>query len=498
MHMPATAYHRLEERFRRIAVLRDIDSLLHWDMSTVMPLGAAAPRAEQMAAIKVLCHELLTAPDMGELIGAAQAVGGLDPWQAANLAEMRRQWLHASAVDAGLTEALAKATSACEMIWREARPRRDFASVRGALQTVLDLTIQSAQAKADILGLSPFDALMDSFEPGVGEAEVDRIFAPLVKALPDLLARITERQKAAPPIPLEGPFPAAKQREICLKLMGLLGFDFEQGRLDTSLHPFCGGAAGDVRITTRYDEGNFTKSLMGVLHETGHALYEQGLPAQWRYQPVGRVHSMAIHESQSLLIEMQVCRSREFLTFAAPIIAHSFAGNGAAWTPENLHRHYTRVAPGAIRVDADEVTYPLHISLRYRLEKAMLARDLALGDLPAAWNEGMNKLLGFTPAHDGEGCLQDIHWFDGAWGYFPSYTLGAMAAAQLYEAATAAEPGIGPSVAEGSFAPLLSWLRRNVHGEASRLRAMDLVHRASGRPLDANALLRHLERRYLA
>jgi len=498
MDMPVTAYRRLEERYRRIALLRDIDSMLHWDMSTVMPAGAAEPRAEQMAVIKVLCHGLLADPETGEAIAAAQEEGGLDSWQAANLAEMRRQWLHASAVDAALTERLAKATSACEMAWRAARPKGDFAAVRPLLQTVLDLTRRSAEAKAQSLGLTPFDALMDAFEPGVGAKEIDRLFAPLMAALPDLVARITEHQKSKPPLPLEGPFPAAAQRALCRRLMEFLGFDFERGRLDTSLHPFCGGAAGDVRITTRYDESNFTKSVMGVLHETGHALYEQGLPARWRYQPVGRVHSMAIHESQSLLVEMQVCRSRGFLTFAAPMIAEAFGGQGAAWSADNLYRHATRVAPGAIRVDADEATYPLHVLLRYRLEKAMIAGELALADLPAAWNEGMKELLGFTPAHDGEGCLQDIHWFDGAWGYFPSYTLGAMAAAQLFEAATAAEPAIRPAIGKGDFAPLLAWLRTNVHSQASRLRAMDLIHQASGRPLEAGALLRHLERRYLA
>lgn len=498
MHMPATAYHRLEDRFRRVAVLRDVDGILNWDMSTVMPAGAAEGRAEQLAAVKVLCHELLTDPEMGELIAAAAADGSLDSWQKANLAEMRRQWLHASAIDAGLTEALAKATMACEMVWRIARPKSDYAAVRESLQCVLDLTRQMAQAKAEKLGVSPFDALMDAFEPGIGEAEVDRLFAPLIAALPDLLGRAIERQKSTPPIPLEGPFPADAQRELCLRFMKALGFDFTLGRLDTSLHPFCGGAAGDVRVTTRYDENNFARSVMGVLHETGHALFEQGLPANWRYQPVGRIHSMALHESQSLLIEMQACRSSEFLGFAAPIMAEAFGGTGAPWRAENLRRHYTRVTRSAIRVDADEVTYPLHVLLRYRLEKAMLAGDLALDDLPAAWNDGMKELLGFTPANDGEGCLQDIHWYDGAWGYFPSYTLGAMAAAQLFEAATTADAAIFPAIGRGDFAPLLAWLRRHVHGEAQHRPAMAIIQRATGRALEASALLRHLERRYLA
>lgn len=498
MHMPAKAYQRLEDRFRRIAVLRDVDGILNWDMSTVMPAGAVEGRAEQLAAVKVLCHELLTDPETGDLIAAAEADGSLDGWQKANLAEMRRQWLHASAIDAGLTEALTRAASACEMVWREARPKSDYAAVRMPLQGVLDLTRQMAQAKAEKLGVSAFDALMDAFEPGIGEAEVDRLFASLIAALPALLDRAIERQKRVPPIPLEGPFPADVQRELCLRFMKALGFDFAQGRLDASLHPFCGGAGGDVRVTTRYDESNFTRALMGVLHETGHALFEQGLPAKWRYQPVGRVHSMALHESQSLLIEMQACRSPQFLAFAAPVLAEAFGGTGAAWHAENLQRHYTRVTRSAIRVDADEVTYPLHVLLRYRLEKAMLAGDLALADLPGAWNDGMAELVGYTPKNDAEGCLQDIHWYDGAWGYFPSYTLGAMAAAQIFEAASRMEPDILPAIGRGDFAPLLAWLRRHVHGEASHMPALAIIRQATGRALDADALLHHLERRYLA
>jgi carboxypeptidase Taq len=491
------AYPQLEARFKRLTVLGDVDSMLHWDMSAMMPLGAAAGRAEQMAAVKVLCHQLLTAPEIPDLIAAAEAEQGLGSWQSANLAEMRRQSARARAVDEELTEALARAVSNCEMRWRQAKRDADFEFVRPGLQTVLDLTRQEAQAIAEALDTSPYDALIDGFDAGLRESEIDRLFAPLVENLPELLGRILERQKSAP-LPLDGPFPVAAQREIGLKLMALLGFDFAHGRLDQSLHPFTGGAFGDVRLTTRYDEGNFAKSLMGVLHETGHALYEQGLPEDWGYQPVGRAHSMMLHESQSLLIEMQACRSKEFLTFAAPMIAQSFGRSGAAWSPDNLIRHYTRVQPGLIRVDADEVTYPAHVLLRYRLEKALIAGDLPLKDLPHAWNRGMEELLGATPANDAEGCLQDIHWFDGAWGYFPSYTLGAMAAAQFFQAAVEAEPGILPGIAKGDFGPLVAWLRRHVHGQGSRLTPSELIHQATGKPLDAAVYLAHLERRYLA
>jgi carboxypeptidase Taq len=236
---------------------------------------------------------------------------------------------------------------------------------------------------------------------------------------------------------------------------------------------------------------------MGVLHETGHALYERGLPTVWRRQPVGDARGMAMHESQSLLVEMQACRSREFTGFLAPLLREAFAGEGPAWETENLYQLNTRVKRSLIRVDADEVTYPAHVVLRYRLERALIGGELTLRDLPAAWAEQMQALLGIAPPDDRSGCLQDIHWYDGAWGYFPAYTLGAMIAAQLFDAAKRADPAILSGIAHGDFAPLLAWLRANVHGHGSLHSTAALVERATGRPLDARVYERHLKSRYL-
>ena len=253
-----------------------------------------------------------------------------------------------------------------------------------------------------------------------------------------------------------------------------------------------------MRITTRYDEADFRSALMGVMHETGHALYERGLPAAWRGQPVGEARGMVLHESQSLLMEMQVCRSQAFLAFAAPLLRKAFGGDGPAWEADNLYRHYTRVEPGLIRVEADEVTYPAHVILRYDLERAMIAGDLAPADLPGAWAEGMRRLLGLTPPDDRLGCLQDIHWYDGAWGYFPTYTLGAMVAAQIFKAAVAAEPSIPEAIARGEFGVLVGWLRVHVHAKGSMLSTRALLVEATGRELDPEAFKSHLQRRYLA
>ena len=433
------AYRALEGRFKQLADLRGALAILNWDRQTMMPAGGNGVRADQIATLEQLAHERLTSAESGDLLDRAeQEADALDAWQAANLREMRRSYRRATALPPELVAALARASTEAEMIWREARARADFSLLRPALEEVLRLTREAAAAKAEALGLAPYDALLEGYEPGLSSAEIDRLFAPLAAFLPDFLDRVLARQVA--PLPLAGPFPAARQKALGERLMKALGFDFEHGRLDESAHPFCGGVPDDVRMTARYDESDAASGLMAVLHETGHALYNAGLPKAWRGQPVGRARSLAVHESQSLLIEMQVCRSRAFQGFLAPLLAATFEGDGTALAADNLYRRAIRVERSLIRVDADEVTYPLHIILRYRLEPALLAGDLPLADLPGAWNEGMRELLGVVPATDREGCLQDIHWAGGAIGYFPCYTLGAMMAAQLYEAMRAALP----------------------------------------------------------
>ena len=279
--------------------------------------------------------------------------------------------------------------------------------------------------------------------------------------------------------------------------MAAIGFDFDRGRLDVSHHPFCGGGSEDIRITTRYDIDDFSSSLMGIMHETGHAMYEMGLPKAWRYQPVGAPLGMAIHESQSLLIEMQVCRSRSFLNYAGPLMQEFFGVNNNELGIENLYRLYTHVEPGFIRVDADEVTYPAHIILRYRLERALISGDLSLPDLPTAWNDGMQKLLDIEPPNNRLGCLQDIHWPSGDFGYFPTYTLGAMIAAQLYYAAKLDIPSIESEIEEGKFSTLMTWLSKNIHSHGSRFSADQLLNTVTGSSLDPAIFQSHLKNRYL-
>jgi len=497
---PTSAYAKLEQRFRRLSALQEATGMLYWDMSTVMPDGGRPARAEQLATLGVVCHEILTEAATAELLDQAEGeAGGLTHWQRANLAEMRRSHTHATALDSDLVEAMSKAATACEAVWREARPKGDFALVYPLLSEVLNLARQAAAAKAEKLGCTPYEALMDQFEPGAREADIDRVFADYGAFLPDFLPRVLEHQaRRGGPVEPKGPFPQAVQKELAKRVMQGLGFDFAHGRLDESLHPFCGGVPEDVRITTRYSEDQFVQALMGVIHETGHALYERNLPAEWRLQPVGVARGMVVHESQSLLMEMQAARSAQFCRHLSGLLRETFPGNDAALAPDNLQRLYSRVQPGFIRVDADEVTYPAHVILRYQIEKALFRGELQLAEVPGIWREEFKKLLGLDVPSDREGCLQDLHWYDGAFGYFPCYSLGAMTAAQLFEAACRAHPEIPAEIEQGKFGTLQGWLKANVHSLGSSLTTPEIVTHATGRPLDVDVFKRHLERRYLS
>lgn len=491
------AYAQLEKKFKRILVLGDAAAILQWDMASMMPKGGAASRAEQMATLATLRHSMMTTPEMADLLNEAQAKGGLNDWQDANLHEMQRTHTHATALDESLVEAISRATSSCEQLWREARPEGNFKKIAPHLKEVLNLTRQAAAAKSDKLKCSLYDALLDQYEPDGKSERIGPIFDRLEAFLPDFLQTVLEQQKDHTFLKPEGPFPIEQQKQLGKRFMDAVGFDFNHGRLDVSLHPFCGGTPDDVRLTTRYDENDFTSALMGVMHETGHALYERGLPLQWRNQPVGSARGMSLHESQSLLLEMQVCRSSAFLEFATPHISEVFDRTGPAWSIKNFTALYREVKPGFIRVDADEVTYPAHVILRYKLERALIQGEMEVEDIPAAWNESMQRMLGITPASDREGCLQDIHWYDGAWGYFPTYTLGAMTAAQIYEAAKQATPDIETQISKGNFAPLMLWLQENIHSAGSHLSSADLMIKATGQPLDPEIFITHLKNRYL-
>ena len=492
-----SAYNALEARFRRLGLLGGAAGILHWDWATMMPPGGAEPRAAQLAELALIRHETLTDARVPDLLDEAEAdADSLDDWQRANLTRMWRRWRQAAALPAALVQALSEASSHCEMVWREARPASDFAAFAKAFEPLLGLVREKAAALGEALDCAPYDGLVESYEPGLRCATIDPLFDDLANFLPAFLGEVREAQAdtGAPP-PVSGSVEA--QQVLARRLMTALGFDFDHGRLDVSLHPFCGGSAGDIRITTRYDEADALSGLMGVLHETGHALYEAGLPEAWRYQPVGQAGGMALHESQSLLIEMQACRSRPFMHFLTPLLVEHLGGGATSADAEMLYRQAIRVEPGTIRVDADEVTYPAHIMLRYRLECALIADDLSCDEIPGAWAEIHQDLLGLRPENDAQGCLQDIHWSVGEIGYFPSYTVGALMAAQFFDAAARAEPELWPAIERGDFSPLFGWLRANVHSLGSRHEGPALLERATGAPLGTAVFKAHLQCRYL-
>jgi carboxypeptidase Taq len=487
-------YSNAVAKFARINTLNEATSIINWDSATMMPPGGAASRGDQMAVLAGISHDLLTDPTLADDLAEAHAPN--DGWSTANLTLMREEQTRATALPRDLVEALTIASNNCETTWRDARPNSDFAAVQAQLTELLNLTRQSAQILGETLSLSPYDALMTTHQRGITAADVTPIFARYETFLATALPAAEERQRANPTDPLPpGPYPIAIQEQICRRLAEETGLDFAHARLDSSAHPFSGGTPADSRITNRYDEANPCAALMGTLHETGHAMYEQHLPKSHARQAVGFAAGMATHESQSLIIEMQAVRSDAYLAYLAPILTQAFARQITVSMLKSDLRH---VARSFIRVDADELTYPAHVLLRFRLEQALLSGDLTVADLPAAWNDGIQNLLGITPPDDRRGCLQDIHWYAGSFGYFPSYTLGAMAAAQLMSAARKATPDIDTALAIGDFSPLNGWLNQNIHAQGARLGFNELLIAATGEPLNPAAFETHLTNRYLA
>ena len=496
--MPATPYKQLEQEWQRLHAFSGALSLLRWDAAVMMPRGSADVRGEQLAAIETEQHALLTSPRVSRLLDRAQAgANSLDDWQRANLREMVRQRDHAIATPVSLISRLARATSVAEVRWAEAREKQDFNLFAPHLEEVLQLVRDKAALLGQALNLAPYDALMDGFTPGVRSAEIDPVFRTLSRRLPGLIREAIERQSASPALPVSGKFTPGRQRALIVEVMKAFGFRFDRGRLDESDHPFTEGVAGDIRVTTKLDQSDPFRGLLAAMHETGHALYDLGVPREWRAQPVGKERGMALEESQALFMEMVVCRSRAFLRYLGPLLEKHFGVSGPEWEPDNLYRLLTQVRRGAIRVDADELTYPMHIVLRYGIEKDMLEGRLAVRDLPEAWNKGMQDRLEVRPETAAQGCLQDVHWAHGAFGYFPSYAIGEVVAAQLFEALRMATPDLDERLAAGQFGVVTDWLAQNVHAQGARFTPQELVQHVTGKGLSAAMALRYLEARYL-
>lgn len=490
------AYKNLEERFSDYTALKSIDALLNWDASVMMPEKGLTQRARHAAVLGVKIHAILTDIDTGRWIEKAQDEK-LNAWQSANLNIMKRLHAHATALTPAMVTKRSMQEAKTEMTWRQARAANDFLMLKPELDALLAMVREAAEVKSQKLGLTPYDAMLDSFAPNMRSAEVDVIFDDLAAFLPGVLEETLRLQKK--PIPIRGPFPTDAQEKLSREVAKIIGFDFSRGRLDISTHPFSSGIGNDVRITTRYNENNLLGALRATMHEAGHAFFDQNTPKEWQHQPVGVSNNMgmAIHESQSLSLDMQLGCSIEFFELIAPCVQKTFGGSEPAWSAENLQRMATEVSRGLIRVEADEVSYPLHVILRYRLERQLISGDLKVADLPAAWNESMQKLIGITPPNDAQGCMQDIHWHAGYYGYFPSYALGALLAAQLVNKMQQDIPDVFARVRQDDIASFNGWLRKNIHEQGCLYSPAALVEKATGSKMSPIFLKRHLSRRYL-
>jgi carboxypeptidase Taq len=497
MTQSTRAYDGLCQVHARIHRFQHLLSLAHWDQASFMPPGGNEARTAALTELTGLIHRTRTDPALADLLARAQHEN-LEDWEAANLREMQRDWTMATALPDALVQRRSEAVSRCGQAWRVQRPANDWAGFATNLKQMLAVTREQAQLLSDRLGVAPYDALMNHYEPGASVNEVAQVFGEVRQWLPGLLKQILAHQQKQVVLPAKGPFPIAAQQQLNQDIMALLQFDFNAGRLDVSTHPFTGGVPEDVRMTTRFDEQDFLLSLMSTIHETGHGRYEQRLPRKWLGQPVGIARSMAIHESQSLSFEMQLCRHPGFARLLSPMLIKAF-GAQDAFEPGNLYRLLTRVEPGFIRVAADEVTYPAHIILRFDIERALIAGEAQVDDIPALWDEGMRDLLGVdTRGNFADGPMQDVHWPEGLFGYFPCYSLGAMYAAQWFATMRREMPDLDDRIAAGDLNSAFNWLDAHIWSQGSRWTTPELARRASGETLNPAHFRAHLEARYLA
>lgn len=489
------ALARLLERLTEIHNLDMANAVLNWDQRTYMPEKGGDARAKQLATLAKLSHEMFVSKETQDLLAAAEAEmpagGGADSPQVAMLRVTRRALDKATRVPTALVVALTETASRGEDAWQAARANNDYAAFAPWLEKLLDLKRQYAAAV--VPGVPIFDALLDDFEEGMTSAELDPVFATLKRHSVPLVAAIQERGKKITEEVLKRGYEKGAQEAFCRFILRECGFPFERGRLDTTVHPFCTNfSRDDVRITTRWEPDWLPGALFGCMHEMGHGFYELGIAPEFEATPLGGGVSLGVHESQSRLWENMVGRSREFWNRYYGELQKAFPSQLADVPLDVFYESINCVRPSLIRVEADEVTYNLHIILRYEMETALLNKDLSVADAPAAWNQRMQKYLGIAPPTNREGILQDVHWAFGGFGYFPTYTLGNVLAAQLFESASKALPSLRTDLEAGHFGGLREWLRVNVHQHGKRYVPRELVVLATGKPLGTEAYLGYL------
>jgi len=492
--VPSEAYNAFIQCVKEINTATSIEGILEWDQETYMPTKAAETRAAQLALVAGIGHQKLIDEEFGLLLENVEQEQDEDPVVATNVRETRRIYDRKVKLPTSLVQQIATATALARSAWVKARQDSDFPHFAPHLKTLLELKRQVAEK----IGYEeePYDALMDEFEPGVRASDVQRIFDEVKSELVPIVQAIQDAPNQPDTSILEREFPQRNQEAFARKIIGAMGFDFEAGRVDVSAHPFCSGQSPlDVRLTARYNEHFLPMALFGLMHEAGHGLYEQGLGAQHAFTPMGTSVSHGIHESQSRLWENLVGRSRPFWAHYFPQLQKAFPSL-ADVSLDAWYFAINNVRPSLIRVEADEVTYNTHIMLRFDLERQMIQGKLTVKDVPAAWNAGMEKLLGVTPPSDDQGCLQDIHWSMSVFGYFPSYALGNLYACQFFQAASQAIHELDVKLARGNLEPLRQWLRENIHAHGQHYRANELVERVTGEPLSPQPFIDYLTTKF--
>jgi carboxypeptidase Taq len=495
MNQALPAYRKLLKRAREIALLESMHSTLSWDEETYLPAKALDHRAEQMAHLSGAAHRLFTATKVGEWIAACEQHGfapGSD--EAANVREWRRSYNRKTKIPARLVEKFQRVRAHAREAWGEARKESQFKLFRPHLQKLMDLHLQFSELWGHTG--SPYNAHLDEYEPGARAEDLRELFAKLRPEIVSILGPAVERSAAMPRSILHGHYPVAAQQAFNREVATAMGFDFDAGRIDTTTHPFCSGQGpNDCRLTTRYNEADFTQSFYGIMHEAGHGLYDQGLPKEHYGTPLGSAVSLGIHESQSRLWENHVGRSETFWQHWHPLACRHFP-ELSRLTPAQISAAVNHVKPSFIRVEADQVTYDLHIILRFEIEMKLIERQLAVADVPAYWNEQFEKSFGLKIAKDADGCLQDIHWSIGTMGYFPTYSLGNLNAAQLMRRAQADCPALAAELARGEYGTLLGWLRDKVHCHGMKHQAQELMRLATGEGTNSAAHLAALRKKY--
>jgi len=490
-------YDELGQRSRELWNIGSIRGLVSWDQQVNMPPMGLAHRAEMLSYLAQEMHRKSTDPRIGELLAAAEQGQGT-PEQAANLREWRRTYDQATKLPADLVRRRAELTAKSNAVWQEARVKSDFPLFAPYLGELVALSRETA----DHLGWQAerYDALLDLYEPDLTTAQCETFFDGLRKSVVPLLERIVASPVQADRDLFRGAaFPEAGQRDLGIAITRALGFDYAAGRLDVSTHPFTSGfCTGDVRLTTRYDAQWPFQSLMGTIHEAGHGMYDQGLAVEHEGTPLGDSVSLGIHESQSRFFENNIGRSQAFWLYWFPRFRQTFLGIADHVGFDDLHLFLNDVKPTLIRVEADEVTYNLHIMARFEIERDLFRGDLQPADLPAAWNAKYRTYLGITPPTDREGMLQDIHWSWGYFGYFPTYALGTVYAAQLEAALRRDVPDLDEQMAAGEFAAPLRWMRDRVHRLGMLYRPADLIEHATGKPPSTDDYVSYLTRKYSA